>query len=338
MAVRLQDIAKAAGLSKPTVSQVLNSKGAYNPQTRERVWKVARALGYQPNAAARATARGRFGSVALVLSAADPSRSNVSGGLVAGVAGRLEQEAMHMVLAVLPDEELTSEGFLPRILKELMSDGLLINYNVGIPSRMVELIEEHRLPSVWLNVKRDAYAVYPDDFGAGAEATRRLLALGHRRIAYVGYQPGGGAHYSQTDRREGYRQAMKEAGLAPQVLSDRVQDASVERQIANWAEVLRGPDRPMAVVGYSLGECRPLVRAADRLGLVIPRDLSVITFEGHLAFLSEGLAVMLIPEAEVGCQGVAMLLERIEAPNEPMASRAVGFGFEAGDSLAPPAP
>jgi LacI family transcriptional regulator len=339
---KVEAIAREVGVSPRTVQRILSEPLRDRRPTivrrAERIRELALAMNYRPNAAARATRKGRFGNVALVLSAAGEGRSTLPDGLLAGITHALDERNLHLTVARLADERLTDAAYVPKILREWMCDGLLINYNKRVPNRMVDLLERYHLPSIWLNCKRDSDCAYPDDLAAGREATRRLLALGHRRIAYVSYSyKTESLHYSELDRRDGYLAAMQEAGLTPESL-DRYNSpsATFAQRTETWAGILARPDRPTAAISYGLPE--HIVRAAERVGLAIPQDLSLVAFAGQVAFVGEEVATMLVPDAEVGRAGVEMLLEKIGTPQAALAPRAIPFGFAEGRTLAPPPP
>jgi DNA-binding LacI/PurR family transcriptional regulator len=199
MAVTIYQIAERVGLSPKTVSRILSGKAAlHKPETRERVLQVATELGYRANSSARAMRRQRFGCVTLLLSNVR-QRSVLPSAREDGIQAALGEHDLHLMVAPLPDAKLTDQGFVPRILREYGSDGLLVNYNTRIPPRMETLLDAHNLPSVWINVRRDSDCVYPDDLQAGRQAAERLLALGHRRIAFVDYTEQN--HYSNGTAR-----------------------------------------------------------------------------------------------------------------------------------------
>ena len=337
ISVTIKEIAEATGLSWPTVSQVLSGKGQrYSAATREKVADAARALGYRPNRFARAVRSGRFGCAALLLSS-ESVRSTLPAGLLRGIHAALAERDMDLTLAVLPDEKLTSEGFVPSILREWMADGLLINYTDHIPRRMVELIGEHRLPSVWINCRLEADGVYPDDLAAGRLATRHLIDLGHREIAYVdfawGHEDIGEAHYSVRDRQAGYEQAMREAKLTPRVAREARRVPGTERH-GHLERLLRSPGRPTGLVQYATGPETWLV--AERAGLRVPEDLSIVAFANEAETVC-GVAVttLRVPQRELGAAAVEMLTARIARPGEVLPSRAIGFGLVAGGTTGP---
>jgi LacI family transcriptional regulator len=274
----IAQVAELSGVSRAAVSEVLNDKGQrFRPETRRRVLDVATRLGYRPNATARAVRRGKLGCVALLQS--DTTGSGyVPGELLRGIQEALARSRTHLVMARLPHENLTSESYVPRILEELLAEGLLINYHYDVPEEMRRLIQENAVPSVWTNVKRDSDCVYPDDLGIAEEATRRLIRRGHSRIAYVDYShdPGAWTHHSGQDRHEGYLRAMREAGLVPLSV---VRHVAAKERVAFSAEWLSGGERPTAVLAHSGGDAVSIALAASGLPGVSPgRDLHLTCF------------------------------------------------------------
>jgi DNA-binding LacI/PurR family transcriptional regulator len=341
MAVTIEQIAEKVGVAKSTVSRALSGKTGDSFIGRRRARQIREAateLGFRPNSAARAVATGRFDAVALVLST-DTHRSGMPPGLLIGIHDALARAGYSLTLARLVDERLTDERFLPRILREWMCDGLLVDYNVAVPPRMRQLIDEHHLPAVWVNAKQPFDAVRPDDFRAGVEAAEHLLKLGHRDIAYfdLAWEKSlevGTRHYSKEDRFAGYAQAMNHAGLAPGLIRD-VEGVTLKNLLRYTTEVLSRPDRPSAVLAY--GDPEFIERAAAALGLNVPADLSVMTFGVNPLCVDElRVTSMTVPDGEVGRQGVEMLLEKIRHPVRRLPARAIHCPLCGGYSTAPP--
>ena len=341
MAVTLKRIAEHCGLSAQTVGYILNGKAdLFRPETRDKVLAAASELGYRPNAAAKAMRSGRFGCAALVLST-QPGRSSLFPSFLAGVDDELAKTGMHLAHAPLADERLTDSGFVPKILSQVMADGLLINYNAAIPVELIEAIKRHRIPAVWINSQQPHNCVYPDDLGAGRQATEHLLSLGHQRIAYVDYSYGSArpaAHYSAHDRLGGYEQAMRSAGLAPRVIR-APQGLSGEQRLPAVLAWLKAADRPTAVVTYSPRDALPILHAATAvLRLRVPQDLSLVTIEDFVADQSGvALTTVIIPRYELGQVAVQMLLERIADPRRELAPRALPCRLVVGETTGAPA-
>lgn len=341
MKATISDIAKEAGVSDMTVSNVLGNRGRFAEGTRRRVLDIASQLGYRPNASARAVRHGRFGCAALVLSTAEQGRSVLPDGMLLGITETLEAHEMHLSVACLPDVQLTDERFLPKLLREWLSDGLLINYNRRVPGRMLELMQRYRIPAVWLNRKGERNCAYPDDFGAGRRAAEMLLELGHRRLAYVGFtsvREDEEPHYSVVDRPAGFVEAMREAGLPePRVIdAPQLRREKAGQRTDLLADLFRKADRPTGIVAYSTTDAFNIVRAAERLGLSIPRDLSLVLFGGPAPYTGQQTDALNVPTKQVGAAAVEMLLYRIEHPTETIASQAIAFDYRPGTTTAPP--
>jgi LacI family transcriptional regulator len=336
--VTLRDIAVRAGVSRATAGLVLSGEGTaarFKSDTRERVLQAARELGYRPNASAKAISTGRFGCIALLLSNRE-HRSAVYSQMLDGIHDALAEQDLHLMLSRASDERLTSEGFVPKILRHLLVDGLLINYNTDIPPPLLEMVRAYRIPSTWINSKQETDCVYLDDFAASHDATTHLLGLGHRRIAFLAYSPS--SHYSMADRQAGYEAAMTAAGYAPESIAVPSTAFSGRRY---WEQIMRerlsAPNRPTALIAYGPPALRPAFVAALRVGLRIPEDISFIVFD-QSPFDEFGLpiATMLLPEYRMGQAAVKMLLTKIEHPEESLTPQALRMELAAGESCASP--
>lgn len=342
MAVTLKSVAARAGVSLPTVSHILspNSKraGLFSPETQQRVRSIAIELGYRPNAAARTIATGRFGAIALLQSTYN-NRSILPDQLVAGIDSVLSEHEMHLTLARLSDEKLTSNTYVPRILRQLTSDGLLINYNAHIPPRMMQLLKEASIPGVWINSQHEHDCVYPDDEQAGYDATRVLLEAGHTRVAFVDYTYGrtsASRHYSNPARYGGYRRAMAEVGLTPRLITSET-DIPYPQRPSFTAAWLDAPDRPTAVITYSGREIDAIVATGWRKGLTLPGYLAMIGIHDEpIRHFDLDVATMVLPEYAIGREATSLLLQKIANPQHHAPPRAVPLMLTTGDTLSPP--
>ena len=331
MSASIKQIAEQTGLSEPSVRHILgNQAHKYHPDTCRRVREAALQLGYRANASARSMRTGRFGCVALVRSATS-RHSTLFRGLLEGIEDALAEHDLHLTVARLSDRTLTDPEAVPKILRQWMADGLLLNYQQDIPARMQELIERHRLPSVWINSRHAADCVHPDDLAAGRAAAEHLLGLGHARIAY-GTIPT--THYSAADRRAGHEAALGAAGLAPRVLTHA---GDTSDGIPLWRETLSRPDRPTAVIAYMPHVAQAVFYAALMLGLRVPQDLSLSVFDmSPLKATGLPVTTWVIPDYAMGQGAVEMLVQKITAPAAPLPPRVLPLGFAPGQTCAPP--
>jgi LacI family transcriptional regulator len=344
----MKDIARLVGVSQPTVSHVLNGRAErfrISPQTQERVHEAAAKLGYRVNALARATRTGRSNFVALLLST-HSGRSYLPPTMLDTIHDALAERDLHLVLAKLPDAQLSDQTFVPRILRELGVDGLLIDYTDQIPPAMIELIERNALPAIWINTDRATDCVRPDDRQMGRLATEQLVQRGHRRIAYVDYAVGhdalAQAHYSRRERELGYTQAMLAAGLRPEVL--RLATGLEKQQRADDLErLLREANRPTAVISYS-PQSSALLKAMRRVGLSFPADLAWVSFADRPATFMQWdreselhAGNVYLPHKEVAREAVAMLIDKLTRPLVGLKARVIPASrFSEGDLCLPP--
>jgi LacI family transcriptional regulator len=350
MSVTIKQIAQRTGLSIPTVGNVLGRAASrYSADTRKKVLQAAEELGYRPNSSARAIRSGRFGCAALVLSRSRATtHSYIPPHLLDGLDDELGAHNMHLTVSRLTDEELSQTDFIPKVLREHLADGMIVNYTHEIPPPMLELIRSHRTPAVWLNAKLDGDCVYPDDFGAAKRATEELVKLGHKRIAFVHLiarfdWPGSIAskrpsfHYSVADRAAGYVSAMRAAGLPSQITAhDRFVNESEHLEVCR--ALLSGADRPTAVLAYSENEGQAVIGAALSLGISVPRDLSVLVFSaGEYYVAGHAVSVVAVPTEEMGRRAVRMLLEKLKKPDTLCPPQSVAYALGQGRGTVAPA-
>jgi len=333
MPVTIRQLAEECGVSRQAVSYALTNSGRLREETRERIIASAQRLGYRPNASAKMMRSGRFNAIGLLLSTRF-GRGFIFERTSFAIRSALREKDLQLLIGDLPDEKLTDETVLPRVLREWLVDGLLISYTHHIPEGMVELIDRYRIPAVWLNAKLDHDCIYPDDHGAGRLGARRLLELGHQRLAFLRY--GGLYHYSGPDRQQGFAEAVADAGLSPQVHAPADPPPRGQR-LARTLAWLDRPDRPTGVVCYEAEEALTLYAAATRLGLRIPEDLSILAIaEVPVTQVGVDIDTIRIPSDRLGREAVEMVLTKTRHPKRQLRSRALPFETTPGATVAPP--
>jgi LacI family transcriptional regulator len=314
--VTISDVARAAGVSKQTVSRVLNDKAELSADTRERVLHVIRELGYRPNVAARSLLSGRTFTLGLVIpDLKNPFCIDIAGGVHAAA-----QEAEYHVLLYDSSESVELEAQSIRLLRERRVDGIILCSSRLPDDRLAALIQGVG-PVVLVN--RWAHDVGVTQIGAdyvqGAYlATRHLLELGHRRIGVLTLSVE--TANSQAKLR-GYQDAMQEAGLpvTPDLIARTTNSIAGGVDGADW--LLDGPDAPTAIVSYGDAVAIGVLHACHRRRLAIPHDVAVVGFGGSeiTAFLEPPLSTVQIQNREMGVRAVRLLLDRIADPLAPPA-------------------
>lgn len=319
----ITEIARVAGVSSVTVSNVLNGRNQeIRPSAKKRadlIRQIASDLGYRPNAAARAIRLGRFGAIALLTAADGFTRSQTPPKVMDGIHDALSSHGYHLTLNRVADETLSNEAAVPKILQESHSDGLLINYNKTIPAGLTEVLQKFHTPCVWLNSKMSSDCVYLDDFAAGRMAAEKLIEAGHKRIAYLTAtfpepDTGESAHYSEIDRRDGCVAAVAAAGLTPDVVDrSRIgQENFDDTHMRFLTEYLRSDDRPTGVVCYSASGAMLLAIAALQAGLDFPRQLSAVVIDNTGRRHGFTFSTVLAAEADMGRHAVSLLFDKIK--------------------------
>lgn len=340
MAVTQQDVANLSGVSRATVSNAFFRPEKVLPELREKVIAAASKLGYRPNSAARSIRSGRFDCISL-LHDGRPSRSDLPKELLLGVNEALMAQDKHLSFSVIPDATIGNESEQPKILRHLMADGILMNYHGSLPPRAEAFLASAGLPVVWINTKRAADCVYPDDRKAGADLTRRLIELGHKRIVYTDVDFKGGdellPHFSRIERPAGYRDAMAEADLPAECISI---PGSARRTRQIYYDYIKGiltrPDRPTAIIGYG-AEVVTFLHVAEALcGMLVPDDLSVASFGSKYDDHGLKISKMAIPWQSMGRAAGEMILQKIQNPQANLDPALIPLEFDprnTGDSV-----
>jgi LacI family transcriptional regulator len=307
----IRDVARRAGVSAATVSRVLNDAPGVRTDRRLAVRRAARQLGFVPHGIARSLARGRTGTLGLIV-------ADLTNPFYAETAKAITDAARGRGYSVI----LCNTDNLPRLQAEQIDrlrrqrvDGVLLG-SVHLRDPAVERLVREGFPCVMFN-RRLASArgnwVVLDNARGAEEATRHFLALGHRRIGFVA----GPADFSTaTERLEGYRRALAKAGVErdPQLVRQGHFRPDLAYQAA--LDLLRDHDRPTAILAGNDVTALAVLDAAADLGLSVPEDLALCGFDDtSLSRRREiGLTTVAQQKDEMGRLAVGYLLEFIEDP------------------------
>lgn len=315
----MSDIAARAGVSRPTVSVVLNQRDAIGicAETRQRVLEAADALGYRRNELARAVGSGKNRMIGFL-----------------AVAPQVEFVAQMMVGAL---DETEKRGYTLKILRVRTDivDKDVIDLCVGLRLAGVVAVHINHEPALhYLHQELDRHGIplalvdssFPHPWGIRVishdeegirAATGHLVRLGHRRIAFVGGASDSG---SAAIREEGFRRCMAEAGLPlPEALVvEGLWDAEITERVTRQLLGQSKEKRPTAIVCASDAMAMVVVRTARHLGLSVPQHLSVVGY-GNLArtdLCDPPLTTVEQPFHMMGLMAVRSLLARRESAPE----------------------
>ncbi|GGD59422.1 LacI family DNA-binding transcriptional regulator [Paenibacillus nasutitermitis] len=307
----IKDIARHAGVSVATVSYVLNNTRYVSPDKKERVIAAIQELNYVPNAAARGLRARESRTIGLIV-------SDISNPFYPDLAKACEDVAQRHGYAV----HMINTNDEPERMRQAVSqaregkiDGLIVTTALEADRELLESLLDRGFPVVLAHRRLEglgADLIESDNFGGGKIAARHMLALGHRRIAFLSGVEG--SPISEW-RVAGYRQAMREAGIdvRPEwVLSGEAKYAQSYDRTIQYAD-MAADARPTAIINVSdIGAMGVLDAAADR-GLRVPGDVAVMGFDDLFlaAFRSVQLTTVRIPRYELGGQATELLLKRI---------------------------
>jgi len=274
--VTLQSIADRVGVSRMTVSNAFSRPDQLSAELRERILAAADELGYVgPDPAARALARGRTGSVGLLIngSLSEAFEDAVSAAFLASVSDALATRGMALtLLPSSPDQPFVAA-------RDVAVDGVLV-YICDPTSPDIAWLERRSMPMVVVdhNVTEGVASVNVDDRGGARLAAQHLVDLGHRRLGIVTLETDPDTlNYPARERYLGWQDAFGPAGIAPAYVATPYHPPRAAYDAA--LRLLDQPDRPTAVVCFSDAFALATIRAAESLGLRVPQDLSVVGFD-----------------------------------------------------------
>lgn len=328
------DVAQAAGVSTMTVSRVVNGDANVLDETRSRVQAVIADIGYVPNQAARSLAGGQQCRIALLHS--NPSAAYLSEFLMGTLA---EASARDAQLIVEHCRDGTTPDALVARLAAHRVDAVLLPPPLCDDAALLACLHRAGLPMAQIATGRPAefaHAVSIDDEAAAHALTARLIAQGHRHIGFIGGDPN---QTASALRLAGHERALREAGIAPDPAAFAQGDFTYRSGLAGAAHLLQLTPRPTAIFASNDDMAAAAVSAAHRLGLDVPRDLSVCGFD------DTALATTIWPElttvhqpiADMARLATAMLVDAVRGDAVPLRHRQLAFTLIARNSDAAPA-
>ncbi|MBZ4016668.1 LacI family DNA-binding transcriptional regulator [Streptomyces purpurogeneiscleroticus] len=343
----LPDVAREAGVSRSTASRALAGYGSVSPDARERVRAAAEKLGYRANQLARSMITGRTHTLgAIVADIQNPFFAGVTRGITDAA-----RAAGYQVLLANTDEDVAAERAAVKMLRDKHVDGLIVAPAATTETAHLAAAHAAGCPVVLLDRQAPglpADSVTVDNHGAAQDAVRRLLAAGHRRIALVsllGTAPADGAGAASSDpvstgleRIEGYRTALREAGLTDTDTYLRTGTFHREDPADLTAELLSLPEPPTAVFATDSMIALGVLSAARDHGLRVPEHLSVVTFDDTdwARAVRPRISVVAQPVQELGARAVHSLVSRIEGTTHAPEHIVLDTEFITRESIAPP--
>lgn len=311
------DVASAAGVSRTTVSFVINEIPDSNipPETQQRVWEAVEKLGYRPNAIARNLRSQRTHTIGFISD--QIVTTPFAGAMIQGAQDAAWAENKLILLVNTARNQVVKEQAVETLLERKV-DGILyasMYHREVFPPPTV-----HEVPTVLL----DAFvadcslpSVVPDEAGGGAAAAEYLIARGHRRIGMINNVD---PIPATLGREQGFRAALQRHGLPSDasLFATGLSDPAGGYRAA--LELLQRPERPSALFCFNDRMAMGAYDAAADLGMAVGSDLAIVGFDNQetiAPWLRPALTTVQLPHYEMGRWAVEHLLGLIASGGQP---------------------
>jgi DNA-binding LacI/PurR family transcriptional regulator len=312
MAANQKELAKLAGVSAGTVSNVISGSARVSDSSRKKVLEAIRVLNYQPNLIARSLKTNRTYTLGIVI----PDITIAFFPKIIRGAECAAREKGYFLIVLDSEGSAQREADMLALLRAQRVEGILLVTASGkeLSSERLVSLTSHS-PVVCLDrlpMDLDVDSVCVDDCGAAEMGISHLVGMGHTRIAVI---TGPLTLQNEQERLRGYRQALQKAGIPVQ--RSLIWNSSFEQQhVAGMCQngLLQLEDRPTALFATNGVTGLAALRSLYAVGLSTPKDFSFVTFDELTAedFFRPGISSVVQPTFEMGHRAVEVLLRRIE--------------------------
>ena len=316
--VTSQDVAERAGVSRTTVSLVLNNVQniRIGSETRQKVLDAAHELGYVPDAAAQALASRRTKAIGLVLTrtqhhiATDAFLPKI----ISGLLTTARKQNITIMIDWIETEH--SEGAYFEMVRAKRIDGIILS-TPRLDDKALRMLEQYDVPAVLMGRLEGLHMPFVDVDNAQAaeKATQHLLELGHKEIAFISNAPP--EYSSSPDRVRGYQTALKKQGLTPNPELRRYADFDPESGYEQMKDLLQSKvpftSAFVASDNVSIG-AKAAIREA---GLRVPEDISLVGFDDipWARYSDPPLTTVRLPAEELAQEACLLLVDLIQNPH-----------------------
>ncbi|MFP4020084.1 MAG: LacI family DNA-binding transcriptional regulator [Halanaerobium sp.] len=310
--IDIYKIADEAGVSKSTVSRVINNKAGVKDSTREKVNRVIQDLNYKPNSSAKGLASKKTNTIGLVISdITDPFFAMFVKG-----AERKAMEANYNIMLANSHWMVEEELKCVQMFEEGRVDGILMisggseekldNYLNNLASNNLDIVVIDR------KIKNKKIPkLNSDNLDAGYRATKYLLELGHRKIAHIKGEDIASSDASK-DRVKGYKKALAEAGIEEEI----IYPGYFAREEAYHSTKKLLQDHPEITAIFYASDMMAVggLKALKDMGLKVPEDISIISIDGleMAALMDPPITTLAQPAFKMGYLGMEKLIKKLD--------------------------
>lgn len=329
----IRDVAKRAKVGVGTVSRVLNDNPGVSEKTREHVLTVIDELEFRPNPIARQLSIGRTLTIGIILPYLTlPSYVERLRGVQQVLAG-----SEYDLVIFIVDNPAQKDAYFQNLLRKSRVDGMLI---VSLPpnDEQADYFSRSGVPTVLIDSDHsDLSCIMADDFEGGRLATRHLIELGHRRIAYLSEEVDTPFHPAMKYRYEGYRAELEDADIPwnPEYFIKGPRGRSSTVRMAK--KLLSQPDPPTAIFTSCDTQAFAVLDVAQEMGVPVPDKLSVIGYDNLREAAYTDLTTIDQSLFDSGVLGTQLLMDILSGKVGSPCKKFIGLSVEKRKTTGPPA-
>lgn len=316
--VSINDVAEAAGVSKSTVSRVINNNPSISNATKEKVMKVIKELNYSPNSMAQALSNNNSYTITLIVDIENEKSfyNSFFYEVMHGIEKVVYQQEHCLVISNL-NTTIKGEDVIDWLIKSKRTEGLILPSSI-IDSKLVSKLKKHHIPFVLIgepvHLKETVSWVDINNRKAGEQATNYLIDHHRQKIGFIGYDP---SQIFNQRRFEGYKHALESNEIVYDALLVKEGSNSRDDGYRMMKELLSGNDVPDAVICADNLMSIGAIRAIQEFGLSIPQDISLLSFDSTqiAEIMYPNISTINVDVYELGVRSAKLLFESIENPD-----------------------
>ena len=312
MRVRLEDVARATGVSPKTVSRVLNDEPSVKESTRKKVLAAMEAMNYRPSPAARGLAGSRSFLVAMLYDNNDNPASTYLAEIQDGVLDACDANRYSMMVCPLRTRGQDLIRRIDALVSDHHVDGIVMTPPLTDNAALLRRLKEHGVPYTSISPlhREHTIGVCMDEQQAARALVEHLIELGHRRIAHI---VGIANHGASRWRLQGYKDALAAAGLPLEADYVVQGEFSFGSGVIAARKLFELAQPPTAIFAANDDMAAGVMWAANERGLKVPRDLSVCGFDDTplATQLWPPLTTVRQPSREMGKLATLQLMDKL---------------------------
>lgn len=312
MAITIDEVAKKAGVSKTTVSRIINGNfSQVGEETKKRVLGIIDELGYRPNALAKGLKSTKTNVIGIVLSnLQNPFWMSV----LEGVEDTCRNSGYNLMICNSNDESVLEEEHIRGLLMRRV-DGVIVNPTINNLDFFQSLISSE-YPVVLVNRKLtgvNTSTVVVDNILGAKQATEHLIKLGSKDISLIVYPPNGVS--PRLERIEGFKRAYANLGLRFDEKCIHIVEEKRNEVKRYVMHLLSSPDRPKAIFSTNNTMTLEIIDAINESNLTIPPDISLVSYDETVwsRHLTSPLTTVSQPSYEMGHLAAKKLIELLNS-------------------------